>query len=152
MKAALAIVCGLAFAGAMFVFVRWVARRATATALAAPEVQGAAVVSTGRLVGAFGVGSGIVRGTGVVALHRDRILFVLAAPKRVMELPLALITEVEVTKVLRFPRRYARLPRPMLVLRAGEAAGLAVLVRNPQALADAIKPGRYPGPHRTRSC
>jgi hypothetical protein len=142
---ALAIAGGLAYAAAMFLFVRWIDCRAKAKALAAPEVQGAAVVTTGRLVGAFGVGNGRVRGTGAVAVHPDRVVFVVATPKRVMELPRALLTDVEVTKVVRFPGRYARLTRPMVVLRAGEAAGMAVLVPDPQALADAITRAHRPG-------
>ena len=62
-----------------------------------------------------------------------------------MTFPLALLTDMEVTKVLRFPGRYARLPRPMLVLRAGEAAGMAVLVRDPEALATAVRMAQRPG-------
>jgi len=136
---------GLAFAAVVFAFVSWVGRRAAAKALADDEVQGAGAVTTGRLLGAFGVGGGLVRGVGAVAVHRDRVVFVLAAPRRVMTFPLALLTDMEVTKVLRFPGRYARLPRPMLVLRAGEAAGMAVLVRDPEALATAVRMAQRPG-------
>ncbi len=72
-------------------------------------------------------------------------MIVVAIPKRVMELPRALITDVDVTKVLRFPGRYAPLTRSMVVLRAGEAAGMAILVRDPELFAATLRMNHRPG-------
>ncbi len=144
MRVALPILVGLAFTALVVAFVVRLSRRAVARALASPETVGARYTTLGRLIGAHGVGSGIVRGTGVVALHHDRLVFVLGVPSRVMSFPLSQMTDLEVTKVVRFPGRYSAMPSPMVVVRAGEHAGMAVLVRDPEALAAAIRQVQRP--------
>lgn len=83
------------------------------------------------------------RGNGVLALHPGRLVFVLGVPRRTIEIPLAQIHDVEVSKALRTPGRYARNGRPWLMVRwkAPDGEGvIGVLLPDPQRWAQAIRP------------
>ena len=153
MKVALIVVGSIAaavvFAVVLVTLLKRVAVKVTADALADPAVAGAITVAPALLGGLHMVGGRRTRGNGVLALHRDRLTFVLGTPRRSIDIPLAPITDVEVSKVLRTPGRYVRQLRPWLIVRwpapeLGEAGAVAgFMIADPQRWAQAIRPNEW---------
>ena len=150
MTTALAIVGGIAGLAVVLVVVSLLARRVaakvTADALTDVATVGAIAVAPALLGGVSAPGIGRARGNGVLALHPGRLVFVLGVPRRTIEIPLAQIHDVEVSKALRTPGRYARNGRPWLMVRwkAPDGEGvIGVLLPDPQRWAQAIRPNEW---------
>lgn len=141
------IVVGVVVAlGVLALTIRKIATSATVGALADPAVAGAISAAPALLGGIDAEGVGSTHGNGALALHRDRLVFVLGMPRRTIEIPLADVTSVEVAPALRMPGRYSRGGGPWLTVqwRQAEGTGTAgVLVPEPKKWAQAIRPGEW---------
>jgi len=87
-----------------------------------------------------------VRGLGVLALVHDRLVFSLAVPQRMFEVPLGSITSVEASRTFRRPGKITKMPRPTLVvgwrLVDGDAAVVGWTVRDTGAWVDLLTSSR----------
>ena len=141
-----AVVASVLFAAVLVRLLQRVTAKVTADALTDPAVAGAITAAAALLGGLHMVGGRRTQGNGVLALHRDRLTFVLGKPRHSMDIPLAPITDVEVSKVLRTPGRYSRQLRPWLIVRWPTDEGEAVagfMVADPQQWAQAIRPNGW---------
>ncbi|MGB8858331.1 MAG: hypothetical protein WCC60_03700 [Ilumatobacteraceae bacterium] len=126
--------------------IRRAAAKVTADALGDQAAAGAVIAAPALMGGLHMVGMRRTQGNGVLALHPDRLTFVLGKPRRSVDIALAPITDVELSKVLRMPGRYVRQLRPWLIVRWPTQQGEAIagfIVAEPQRWAQAIRPNDW---------
>jgi hypothetical protein len=124
-----------------------VVKSATASAMADPATAGAITAAPALMGGIAAPGFGRTRGNGVLALHPDRLTFVLAVPRRVITVPIAAVTEVEVARTLKLPGKFTAGAGSWLMVRwsntsdtdlAGDGTA-GFLVADPERWAQAIR-------------
>jgi hypothetical protein len=97
-------------------------------ALAHPAVAGAEHVDRVVLGGLDGPGMPHGHGKGVLALHRDHLVLVIASvPHHVVSVPLAQITKVDLTTALRMRGHWRRNRRHWLRIRWQTGTGVATM-------------------------